>query len=104
MPLATAAADPPEEPPVEWPGFHGLRAAGKLIASVVTVVPNSGTLVRPTATNPAAWNIRARNDVTGQAISRSGPMPKAIGSPATMHPISLNRIGTPRHGPSGRSP
>src|SRR5215212_7838286 len=47
MPLATAAADPPEEPPVEWPGFHGFRAGGKLFGSVVTVVPNSGTLVRP---------------------------------------------------------
>src|SRR6266516_7340521 len=44
IPLATAAADPPDEPPVEWPGFHGLRAGGKLIGSVVTVVPSSGTL------------------------------------------------------------
>src|SRR5690349_8409921 len=86
MPLATAAADPPEEPPVERPGFHGLRAAGKLIASVVTVVPNSGTLVRPTATNPADWNIWARKEVTDQSMSRSGPMPNAIGSPATMQP------------------
>ncbi len=24
MPAATAAAAPPEEPPVEWAGFHGL--------------------------------------------------------------------------------
>src|ERR1017187_8340932 len=31
---ATAAADPPEEPPVEWPGCQGLRAGGKLRASV----------------------------------------------------------------------
>src|SRR5437773_6996316 len=35
MPLATAAAEPPEDPPVEWPVFHGLRAGGKLIGSVV---------------------------------------------------------------------
>src|SRR5919206_5117523 len=30
IPLATAAADPPDEPPVECSGFHGLRAGGKL--------------------------------------------------------------------------
>src|SRR5436190_23630608 len=52
MPLATAAAAPPEDPPVECPVFHGLRAGGKLLASVVTVVPNSGTLVRPRQTKP----------------------------------------------------
>src|SRR5438477_10820980 len=33
MPAATAAADPPDEPPVECAVFHGLRAGGKLIAS-----------------------------------------------------------------------
>src|ERR1700746_946669 len=36
MRAATAAADPPDDPPVEWPGSHGLRAGGKLIGSVVT--------------------------------------------------------------------
>src|SRR6202021_836467 len=30
MPDATAAADPPDDPPVECPVSHGLRAAGKL--------------------------------------------------------------------------
>src|SRR5215212_7535043 len=45
MPLATAAADPPDDPPVEWLRFHGLRAGGRLRASVVTVVPISGTFV-----------------------------------------------------------
>src|SRR3954447_13561800 len=53
MPAATAAAAPPEEPPVECAGFHGLRAGGKLRASVVMVVPSSGTLVRPSGMNPA---------------------------------------------------
>src|ERR1700733_6273149 len=57
---ATAAADPPDEPPVECPGFHGLRAAGKLLGSVVTVVPSSGTLVRPRGRKPAARNCSAR--------------------------------------------
>src|SRR3954452_371949 len=104
MPLATAAADPPEEPPVEWPVFQGLRAGGNDFGSVVTVVPNSGTLVRPRGTKPAARNCSARKDVTGQGKSFSAPMPKAVGSPATVQPRSLNRIGTPRNGPSGSSP
>src|SRR6266705_4192673 len=64
MPLATAAADPPDEPPAEWPGFHGFLVAGKLFGSVVTVVPNSGTLVRPSTTRPAATNCSARYEVT----------------------------------------
>jgi antitoxin FitA len=42
--------------------------------------------------------------VTGQAISRSGPRPNPVGSPATVQPTSLYRVGTPRNGPRGRSP
>src|SRR5262245_15390933 len=56
MPLATAAAEPPDEPPLECSTFHGFREGGKLFGSVVTVVPSSGTLVRPRATNPACRN------------------------------------------------
>src|SRR5215469_9167137 len=65
MPLATAAADPPEDPPVDRPGSQGLRAGGKLRGSVVTVVPSSGVFVRPSGTKPAARNCSARYDVTG---------------------------------------
>src|SRR5262245_11324581 len=60
MPAATAAADPPDEPPVEWSTFHGLRAGPHASDSVVIVVPSSGTFVRPTDTNPAARNLRVR--------------------------------------------
>ena len=60
MPLATATADPPDEPPAEWPGCQGLRAGGKFRGSVVTAVPSSGTVVRPSGTKPAAWNCPAR--------------------------------------------
>src|SRR5690349_24223901 len=104
MPLATPAAEPPDEPPVEYPVCHGLRAGGKLSASVVTVVPSSGTLVRPRGMKPAARNCPARYEVTGHATSFSGPSPKAITSPATRQPRSLSRIGTPRNGPSGSVP
>src|SRR5215467_4015358 len=63
MPLATAAAEPPDEPPVDLDGSQGLRAGGKLIGSVVTVVPSSGAFVRPSTTNPAARKCLARKDV-----------------------------------------
>ncbi len=56
MPAATAAADPPEDPPVEWSRLHGLRAGPQATGSVVIVLPSSGTFVRPTITNPAARN------------------------------------------------
>ena len=51
---ATAAALPPLEPPVERPLFHGLGAGPRKADSVETFNPNSGVLVRPTVTRPAA--------------------------------------------------
>src|SRR6185369_7898007 len=65
IPLATAAAEPPDEPPLECSTCQGLREGGKLRASVVTVVPSSGELVRPSAMKPACWNCCARYDVAG---------------------------------------
>ena len=54
MPLATAAAEPPLEPPVEYSGFHGLRDGPSASGSVVGRIPSSGVFVRPTNTRPAA--------------------------------------------------
>ena len=45
MPAATAAAEPPEDPPVEWSGSHGLRLGPNAAGSVVIVPPNSGVFV-----------------------------------------------------------
>ena len=59
-PAATAAADPPLEPPVEWPRFHGLCVGPYASGSVVGSVPSSGVLVRPRMMSPAAWSLRAR--------------------------------------------
>jgi hypothetical protein len=59
-PAATAAAEPPDDPPVEWSTAQGLRAGPHASDSVVIVVPSSGTLVRPTAMKPAARNFRVR--------------------------------------------
>ena len=54
MPEATAAPDPPLEPPGECSVLHGLRVGPHAIGSVVGRLPNSGLLVRPAVTNPAA--------------------------------------------------
>ena len=54
MPDATAAAEPPEEPPVEWSVFHGLRDGPKRRGSVVGRIPSSGVFVLPQMTKPAS--------------------------------------------------
>src|SRR5262245_12928759 len=51
-PAATAAADPPLEPPAEYAGCHGLRVAPNSRGSVVMVRPSSGVLVLPKITSP----------------------------------------------------
>ena len=56
QPAATVAAEPPLLPPVECSVFHGLRAGPYANGSVVMVLPNSGTLVRPIAMKPARRN------------------------------------------------
>ncbi len=58
MPLATAAAAPPEDPPGVRSGSHGLRVGPKMRASLVGRIPYSGSVVVPTITNPASFRRR----------------------------------------------
>ena len=60
MPAATAAAEPPEEPPAIWPGCQGLRVAPVSAGSVVPVMPNSGVVVLPSDSTPLLRNAAAR--------------------------------------------
>ncbi len=53
-PAATAAADPPLDPPGERSRSHGLWVAPRVTGSVVGCRPSSGQLVRPTTTSPEA--------------------------------------------------
>ena len=50
VPLASAAADPPEDPPGEKVGFHGLRVTPQIRDCVNPAHENSGAVVR-------AWTI-----------------------------------------------
>ena len=65
MPDATAAAEPPDDPPGVRARSHGLWVGPNASGSVVGMMPSSGVLVRPTITSPAAWKRAARCEVTG---------------------------------------
>ena len=60
IPAATAAAEPPEEPPGVRVRSHGLRVGPVWRGSVVGRIPNSGMLVMPTTTKPASRRRRTR--------------------------------------------
>src|SRR5687767_13870299 len=53
IPLATAAADPPDDPPGVRVMSHGLRAGPNSSDSVYGVRPSSGVFVLPTTITPA---------------------------------------------------
>ena len=53
MRAATAAAEPPLEPPLVRLGSQGLRQAPSASGSVTGARPNSGALVLPTKISPA---------------------------------------------------
>ncbi len=53
-PAATAAAEPPLEPPGVRSVFQGLRVVPHALVCVNATVPNSGAAVLPTGTAPAA--------------------------------------------------
>ena len=59
-PAATAAAEPPLDPPAVRPGRHGLWVGPKASGSLVIVVPSSLVFVLPATTNPALRKLRAR--------------------------------------------
>src|SRR2546428_1194926 len=61
MPEATAAADPPLEPPGERAVSHGFRVGPYASGSGVGAGPSSGVFVFPRKTKPAARERPARH-------------------------------------------
>ena len=53
-PAATAAADPPEEPPGTRSGSHGFAVGNQAECSVDEPIANSSIFVLPTETAPAS--------------------------------------------------
>ena len=105
-PAATAAAEPPLEPPVLRSRSHGLCVAPYASGSVVQLVASSGVLVLPTNTKPAARK-RAASQVSSASVQPtafSARMPQWNGSPAVWHTASFTRNGTPCSGPTAAPP
>jgi hypothetical protein len=96
-PQATAAADPPLDPPAERDRSHGLRVGANPGGSVVTPLASGGHAALPTIENPAASN-RAASSVVARdrcPASRSAATPTWWGVPASSCPASLRSIGIP---------
>jgi hypothetical protein len=53
---ATAAAEPPEEPPGTMAGFHGLRTAPNQLVSFEEPIANSSMFALPSITVPASFS------------------------------------------------
>src|SRR6267378_1970816 len=58
IPVATATADPPEDPAGLNAGFQGLRVTPNTSLNVLAPAPNSGVLVLPSTMAPAALRRR----------------------------------------------
>src|SRR3569623_1900621 len=101
---AVAAPAPPDEPPEDRVGSHGLRVGPKASGSVVGRKPCSGVELLPIGLSPVASmpSISAVCRVAGprSAVERE---PERVGSPA-MSSRSLIRKGTPATGPLPSGP
>ncbi len=67
MPVASATAPPPLDPPHVSAGFQGLRVAPNTALKVLPPAPNSGVLVFPATMAPAAlsrWTMSASSSGT----------------------------------------
>src|ERR1044072_6507379 len=72
MPAAVSAEAPPDEPPGECLRFHGLRVVPCSGESVRAFQPNSGVVVLPRRTSPAAWKrptMGALSAAAGSAVA-----------------------------------
>jgi hypothetical protein len=97
MPAATAAAEPPEEPPGVHVGFHGLAVGPIAECSVEDPMANSSMLVLPTTTAPAAPSFSTTVALKGETYpSRIGDAQVVTSSRIAM--LSLIATGMPSRG------
>ena len=100
MPVASATASPPLEPPAVRARFHGLRVRPCSELSVCTRRPMSGRLVRPIGMPPAARILSTTGASIGTTACANAGTPQVVGRPA-MSMFSFTVKGTPCKGPSG---
>src|SRR5512139_3026365 len=72
-PAATAAAEPPDDPPGERASDHGLRVEPNVSLVVSAFQPSSGVLVLPTTMQPAA----RRRSTSGESPAAGAPAANA---------------------------
>ncbi|MNW62478.1 hypothetical protein D3C74_406140 [compost metagenome] len=97
-PAATAAAEPPLEPPGTRSSAHGLRTGEKLEFSLEPPMANSSMLSLPIVTVSAAFNFSTTvASYTGSKLRRNW-LPHVVRSPfVTM--LSLIPTGRPKSNP-----
>ena len=101
MPQARATAAPPLLPPQLLPTSYGLRVAPKTGLKVCEPAPNSGVLVVPSVTAPAA-RMRVTMDASFVGTwSRKNGEPRVVRIPA-VSTRSLCATGRPCSAPTGR--
>src|SRR3546814_17002179 len=77
MPAATAAAEPLEEPPGVWAGFHRLRVGPGVVKAY------SAVTVLPIGTAPAARNCATQDASKTISGVSATDAPQAVGMPCT---------------------
>src|ERR1700722_7290044 len=75
MPVATATADPPEDPAGLSSGFQGLRVTPNTSLKVLAPAANSGVLVLPSTIAPAASSRRTPSASGVGILSLNGGEP-----------------------------
>ena len=69
MPAAVSDEAPPDEPPGECFRFHGLRVVPCRGESVSAFQPNSGVVVLPSRTMPAACSLSTAGAFSAAGVS-----------------------------------
>lgn len=100
MPVASATASPPLDPPQVRVGFQGLRVSPCRLLSVCQRSAMSGMLVRATGMAPAARMRSTTGASIGTTACVSGTTPQVVAWPV-MSTLVLTVNGTPCSGPSG---
>ena len=91
IPAATAAADPPLEPPAERERSCGFRVGPWSTGSVVPFFPSSGVFVMPSTITPAARARATARLSTAATSSANSRDPREVGIPATSPPRLFTR-------------
>ena len=102
MPSATAAALPPEEPPLLRSGAKGLPVGPKSGLSHTPLNPRTGLFVLPSTIAPAASMRSTHEQLKSIVRSWSAGMPPNVdGQPGLKSKRSFIAVGTPCSGPIG---